>query len=312
MSHGACRTDERTDILRKARSAVARARVDKAVADARIGADAHAHFFNIRATALRDVCELVHEADFGREHGIGGVLGELRGAHVHDDEAVVIAREGFIERAHELLRARILGADDDTVRLHEVLDGHALFEEFGVRDDVELGAHAALGDPGLDLGAHLIRRAHRHGRFRDDDRIAVDMRAHGACGGEHIAQIGGAILIAARADGDDLEETVRDGLHRIGRELDTSGLAIALDQRLKARLMNRHIALIQTLDFFGVYVDAHDMVARLGKTCPCDQTDVAGAEYRNAHYFEGPEVKAGAPRSLEYGYAGLKGEVRRT
>ena len=63
--------------------------------------------------------------------------------------------------------------------------------------------------------------------------------------------------------------------------------------------MNRHIALVQTLDFFGVHVDAQDVVARLGKTCPCDQTDVAGAEYRNAHAFEGPEVKAGAPRSLE-------------
>jgi hypothetical protein len=37
------------------------------------------------------------------------------------------------------------------------------------------------------------------------------------------------------------------------------------------------------------------MVARLGKTRPGDQTDVAGAEYRNAHALEGPDVKAERP-----------------
>ena len=53
------------------------------VADARVGADAAAHVFDVGADALREAGELVHERDARRQHGVGGVLGELGRAHVH-------------------------------------------------------------------------------------------------------------------------------------------------------------------------------------------------------------------------------------
>src|SRR5687767_15620987 len=40
-----------------------------------------------------EIRQLVHEADLGREHRVGRVLGQLRGAHVHDDHALTVARE---------------------------------------------------------------------------------------------------------------------------------------------------------------------------------------------------------------------------
>jgi hypothetical protein len=40
--------DQRLDVLREARAAVARARVDEAVTDARVGADALANFLDLR------------------------------------------------------------------------------------------------------------------------------------------------------------------------------------------------------------------------------------------------------------------------
>jgi hypothetical protein len=42
----------------------------------------------------------------------------------------------------------------------------------------------------------------------------------------------------------------------VGREFDTPGLGIALDQGFKARFVNRDIAKLQAVDFARVDVDA--------------------------------------------------------
>ena len=73
------------------------------------------------------------------------------GADIHDDEPVVIADEGLVECAHELGGARVVGADDDPVGLHEVADRGALLEELGVGDDVELDLGAARGERPVEL-----------------------------------------------------------------------------------------------------------------------------------------------------------------
>ena len=79
------------------------------------------------------------------------------------------------------VRARIVGADDDPVGLHEVLDRRAFLQEFGVRDHVELdAARRALGECSRDRRAHLVGRAHRHGGLGDDDRCSGHVRADGA------------------------------------------------------------------------------------------------------------------------------------
>ena len=50
--------------------------------------------------------------------------------------------------------------------------------------------------------------------------------------------------------------------------------------------MDWNVALLQALDFPGVDVDTDDVIADFGKTCTRNQTDVAGAEYRNAHVLK--------------------------
>jgi len=42
-----------------------------------------------------------------REHGVRGVLGELGGAHIHHEEAFVVALKGRVQRAHDLRRLRV-------------------------------------------------------------------------------------------------------------------------------------------------------------------------------------------------------------
>jgi hypothetical protein len=52
--------------------------------------------------------------------------------------------------------------------------------------------------------------------------------------------------------------------------------------------VDRDLAALQTLDFAGIDIDAYDVIADFRQTCTRNQTDVAGAENRNAH-----ELKCG-------------------
>ncbi len=124
------RADQRLDVLWKARAAVAGTRVDETVTDAWIGADADADLLDIRTDPLGDVGQFIHETDLGGQHGVGRVLGEFRGADVHDDQPIVIARKGIVQRAQQFSGARIVGADDDPIGLHEILDGGAFLQKF--------------------------------------------------------------------------------------------------------------------------------------------------------------------------------------
>ena len=67
---------------------------------------------------LGQIGHLVHEADAGGQHGVGGVLGQLRALHVHVQGAVVVAVEGGVELRSMQGFSRggpVFGADDDAV-----------------------------------------------------------------------------------------------------------------------------------------------------------------------------------------------------
>jgi hypothetical protein len=101
----------------KQEPAVAGAGVKEVIADARVAADALAHLLDIGAYAVGHARQLVHEADAGGQHAVGGVLGELGAGDVHHQKPVVVADEGRIQRAHQVDGALVLGAHDDAVGL---------------------------------------------------------------------------------------------------------------------------------------------------------------------------------------------------
>src|SRR5260370_1447381 len=70
MTYFVSGADECLHVLRKARAAVPRTRIDEAVTDTRVGTDAQAHLLYVSAQALGNVRQLVHEADLGGEHGV--------------------------------------------------------------------------------------------------------------------------------------------------------------------------------------------------------------------------------------------------
>ena len=129
--------DQCVNVLGKAGPAIAAARIDEGITDARIRTNPHAHLLDISAVTFRDVGQLVHEADLRRQHDVGRVLGEFRRAHIHDDEFVVTAAEGLVKLAEQLRCAVTVSPDDDAVRFHEVSHRGSLFQELRVRDHIE-------------------------------------------------------------------------------------------------------------------------------------------------------------------------------
>jgi hypothetical protein len=218
---------QRRDVLRETRAAVAGARVDEVVTDARIRADAEPHVLDVRAEALGEIGELVHEADLGGQHRVGRVLGQLRRADVHGDEPVMLAVEGLVEQPEQLGGARVVGADDDAIRAHEVLDRGAFLEEFRVGHHVEVDRDAALRQRAGDFGLDAVGGAHRDRRLVDDDAVLVHVLADRARHGQHVLHVRRAILVRRRADRDELEQPVRDALGHVGGELQAARLAIA-------------------------------------------------------------------------------------
>ena len=72
--------DQRARVLRKARAAEARTRMQEFCADAVVEADAARNLLHVGADALGKVGDLVDEGDLGREERIGCILDQFGGA----------------------------------------------------------------------------------------------------------------------------------------------------------------------------------------------------------------------------------------
>ena len=82
----------------------------------------------------------------------------------HDDRRL----ERGIDLFHRRNRPLRANADDDAVGLHEVLDGEAFAEEFGVADDVTFDAGLAVT---LDGFGDFVAGLDGHGALIDDDLV---------------------------------------------------------------------------------------------------------------------------------------------
>ena len=290
MAVDLARMNQRLDILGETRAAVPRPREEELVPDAGIGADADAHTLDVGADPFGQVGQVVHEADLRGQQGIRCVLGQLAGAHVHELHAVVRPIEGRVELVQGLARQVALGrlrrADDDAVRLEEVVDRVALLEELGVRADHE----GLLGVAADDL-PDAVRGAHGHGALGEHDLQSVDEDVLAA--GQGLADGVGhrvdeahlrrAVVPLGGAHGDEDDGPVAHGLLHLGGEAQTLLLDVALDDVLEPRLEEGHLALPELLDLSLVHVGADDLVARVRQTSAHDQTHVPAANDCDSH-----------------------------
>jgi hypothetical protein len=261
--------------------------IQEVVTNARVAADALAHIFDVGAQLLGQVGQLVHEADAGGQHGIGGVFGQLGAADVHHDQAVVVALEGCVQCAHVQRCLLVVAADHDPVGLHEVVDGGAFLQELGVGHHTERRVHAAFGQLFVDRGLDGVGRADRHRALVDHHLVVGHVAADVAGGGRHVFHVCRAILVGRRAHRDELDGAeVGRALH-VGGEVQPAGGHIATHHVLQAGLVDRDAAVFQDLDLGGVQVQAQHIVADLGQAGARDQADITGADDSDFHAIPG-------------------------
>jgi hypothetical protein len=167
---------------------------------------------------------------------------------------------------------------------HAVLDRGAFLEELGVGDDREPGVReAARGQLVGHHGPHAVGRSHRHGALVDDDLVVGHVAADAACGGQHVLHVGRAVLVGRRAHADELQRAVRDRGGDVGRELQPARRAVARDDLVQPRLVDRDAALVEDADLARVDVQADHVVAHFGEAGAGDEADVAGADDGDFH-----------------------------
>ncbi len=177
----------------------------------------------------------------------------------------LVEEQRAIDLAHHLAAEVILGPDHDPVGPLEIADRRAFAQELGVGDDRDLVRRSGLVDNPL----HLVPGADRHGRLGDDHGVVRQLLADFARDFVNEGEIGVAIAPAAgRADRDEDRRRTRDPLTQIGGEAQASGLHIAIDQRIKARFVDRHDPGVEPVDLALILVDADHLVPEIGEARP--------------------------------------------
>src|SRR5205823_7684607 len=155
----------------------------------------------------------------------------------------------------------------------------AFAEELGVRHDGSAMAGAGLGEDALDRPPG----ADWHGRLGDDELRPVHVAGDRARDVLDVAEVGGAVGLRRRADGDEDGPAGANGLGEVGGEAKPPLGHVAADDGVEAGLVDGDRALIQRRDLALVDVTADDVVSEVGQTSAGHQADVARSDYGNVH-----------------------------
>jgi hypothetical protein len=197
--------------------------------------------------------------------------------------SAVVALERRVQLAQQRGRALILRTDDDAVRAHEILDRRALLQELRIGDDTEGYFLASVVQGIRNYFCNPVGCPHWHGRLVDHHAVIVHVAADAARRLQHVFHVGRAVFARRRADCDELQHAVRHARRHVGREGQAAGLAVALDDRLQARLVDRDPAGVQRRDLGRIHVQAEHVVAHVRKAGARDEPDIAGADDGDLH-----------------------------
>ena len=135
----------------------------------------------------------------------------------------------------------------------------------------------------LDDLAHELAGADRHRRLVHDDGVALHRLADRARDLADGGEVGLAIALGRRADGDEDDDGAADRVGEIGRERQAGIRHVARDHLFQARLVDRHAAGTQLGDLVVLVVHTDDLVAEVGEDGARDEADVAGSDDADVH-----------------------------
>ncbi len=169
--------------------------------------------------------------------------------------------------------ARLEGADDDAVGVHEVLHGGAFGRELRIGHVPDV-LEATIIEPMTNSASCADRDGALH---RDDDAV-LDLRQlvdHGPDG----RQVGIAGVGGRRTDGDVDDVGALDRLRHVRGE--RQSLAVTLEELLESGLVDGDDACLQRVDLRLDDVTDDDVVSELREACAGDEADVPRAEDRD-------------------------------
>ena len=152
----------------KQRTAEADARAEERRADPAVETDPLRDRRYVGPGRLADVRDLVDERDARHERGVRSQLHHLRGRDVAAHERRL---DTVVERCDHVAVARLEGADDDAVGMHEVLHGGALGRELRIGHVPDV-LEATIIEPMTNSASGSDRDGALH---RDDDAV-LDLR----------------------------------------------------------------------------------------------------------------------------------------
>ena len=245
--------------------------------DARVAVGKADHLPHIDAHFLGDHAEFVGESDVDVAVAVldqldhfGGTGGGRKACPAH--EAAV--------KAHRLARAARRDAADDAVILDQLDEDATGQHALGAIGDVEIGrASAMAGDFQVrarsgEQSRDLIGGADRRSRFEDDEIAALQHRRDGACGVEHIGNVGRIALTDRRWHGDD------EGVGGFGRHAGAQAAAIdhTLHQPVQIDFLDMDAAFVDRVNDLSVDVEAENMRARARDHRCGREADIAEAD----------------------------------
>jgi hypothetical protein len=132
--------------------------------------------------------------------------------------------------------------------------------------------------------AHTFCRADRHRALVHDHGVLVHRTADLGRDGQDVLQVGRSVLALGRSDSDENEIRGTHSGVQVGRERQTLFVVVAADDFLEARLVDRHPAGFEHVDFRGILVDTDDRVPVFREACTQDKTHVPGSDHGDFHF----------------------------
>ena len=124
----------------------------------------------------------------------------------------------------------------------------------------------------------LFSRFHGHRALVNDHSI-IGQHARNFPGNFlHKTEIDVAIWQRRGRDGDENNLRVFDGFLNAAGETQPARRDVAVNDFFESRFVDRYLTGLQLFHFFGVVIDADHMMADIGETGACHQTNVSGAD----------------------------------
>lgn len=247
--------------LRKHEAAKAHAGAQEPGPDAAVGADSMRHFGDVGARALAQGRDGVDGRDTLRQKGVGGQFGQLSRPEVGGNDA--LARHPALIDRHDLLdgrsaRGRALAADQHAVGVLQVVNGRALCQKLGIRDDIKVHASPRLR---VKNALHRFSCSHRQRALFHDDLGRARMLQNLARCPLPVLQVGGSSGALAERLGGRVhahKDDIGRGNLRLGVGAEKEVAATCLrDHLIEPRLIDRQPRRVPGGNALGVGID-HD------------------------------------------------------